>query len=74
MRVFYYGDVGVRKVVVIKDAPASKLVLSVGLDVDVLIVRTYPAVDLNLTTKMKMKWNKRSYRVNVVFDRHKILN
>ena len=32
--------------------------LSVGLDVDVLIVRTYPALDLNLTTNMKMKWNK----------------
>ena len=74
MCVFYNGDVGVRKVVVIKDAPASKPVLSVGLDVDVLIVRTYPALDLNLTTKIKMKWNKRSYRVTIVFDRHTILN
>ena len=44
MCVFYYGDVGVRKNIVIKDVHASKPVKSVGLDVDVLIVRTYPAL------------------------------
>ena len=69
--VFYYVDVGVRKDVVIKDLHASKLVLSVVLDVDVLIVRTYPPLDLCL---MKMKWSKNSCRVITVFDSHIILN
>jgi hypothetical protein len=40
--------VGVRKVALTIDVLASKLVLSVGLDVDVLIVRTYPDLDLTL--------------------------
>ena len=62
---------GLRKDVIIKDAPASKPVL---MDVDELIVRTCPALDINLMTKMKMKWTKSSYRVTVVFDRHTILN
>ena len=45
---------GCKNVVIIKDAPASKPVLNVGLDVDVLIVRT---LDLDLMTKMKMAYN-----------------
>ena len=40
MCIFYYGDASVKKDVTIKDVHASKLVLSVGLDVDVQIVRT----------------------------------
>ena len=53
--VFYYGDVSVRKDVTIGDVHASKLVLSVGLDVDVLIVRTYLALNLNLMNQMAIK-------------------
>ena len=55
MCVFYYGDVGVRKDVVIIDAHASKPVLSVGLDVDILNVRTYPALDLSYMNQITMK-------------------
>ena len=49
--VFYYGDASVKKDVAI-DVHASKLVLSVGLDVDVQIVRICLAVDLNLMNQM----------------------
>ena len=41
---------GVRKVAVIIDVHASKLVLSVGLDVDALIVRTYPSLEISPMT------------------------
>ena len=54
MCVFYYGDVSVKKDVTI-DVHASKLVLSVGLDVDVQIVRTYLALDLKLMNQMAIK-------------------
>ena len=50
--VFYYGDVSVRKDATIEDVHASKLVLIVGLDVDVQIVRTCLALDLNLMNQM----------------------
>ena len=51
---FYYGDISVKKDVTI-DVHASKLVLSVGLDVDVQIVRTYLALYLNLMNQMAIK-------------------
>ena len=41
---------GVRKVAAIIDVPVLKLVLSVGLDVDALIVRTYPSLEISLMT------------------------
>ena len=55
MCVFYYGDVGVRKDAVIEDVHVSKLELNVGLNVDVLIVRTYPALGLSWKNQIRVK-------------------
>ena len=46
---------GAKKDAVIEDVHVSKLELNVGLDVDVLIVRTYPALGLSRKNQMRVK-------------------
>ena len=61
----------VRKDVVIKDVYVTKLVLRVGLDVDVLIVRMSLDLDIYQVRWTIIKW---SYEITTVFDSHIILN